>query len=226
MTNVVSLITCVPTGKSYVGVTKSGCRNPGKDFEPLRYGHGTRFSKVVKRYGKKAFTIRILGCGYRTRESLHKAEQKFIKKYETLVPNGYNVTIGGAGPDYGPAFHKSAMRGFKRRAKNSKWQASVRAHMRRLHKTPKFRAHMRRLAKSPKRLAAVRRLHKNPKYLAARRLMYKSPTWLASVRAATRRAGKRIRRFRKMGIPPISKIMKQRKCSYGQGRIIQLKMAA
>src|SRR5580704_11804211 len=189
--NVVSLITCTPTGKSYVGVTKNGERNPGPNFDPLRYGHGSRWCKIVRRYGRKAFTIRVLGCGYRTRKTLHEAERRFIKKYDTIWPNGYNVTTGGAGPDYGPTFCESAKRGAKRLSKNPKWLAANCAANRRLSNNPKWRsairAAMQRQSKNPKWIeanrAAVRRLSKNPKWIAANRAVglrnAKNPKWRA-----------------------------------------------
>jgi hypothetical protein len=211
MTNTVSLITCKVTGKSYIGVTKNGCRNPAKDFDPLRYGHGSRFRKAVRRYGRKAFTIRILGCGYRTRETLHRAERRFIKKHDTVQPSGYNVTCGGVGPNYGPEFCKSARIGarkrsknpkwiaaMRRRSKNPKWKAAILSSLRRMHRNPRWLANVRaanhRLAKNPKWRAAMtrsnRRLAKTRKWKAVQRAAVlqsmKNPKWLAAVRRAGR----------------------------------------
>jgi|SRR5580692_3477068 hypothetical protein len=99
--NVVSLITCTATGKSYVGVTTTGEKVPKPDFDPLHYGHGTLFTEIVKQYGRKAFTIKVLKC-YPTANEMYDAEVRFIKKLNTLYPSGYNLHTGGVGGEPGP----------------------------------------------------------------------------------------------------------------------------
>lgn len=124
--NALAILTCKATKKRYVCVSKNGKRNPGKDFNPLTYGHGHRFIEAVKKYGRNNFTIRILGFGYRTRESLHKEERKAIKRFNTLWPNGYNVTRGGWGPDYGPQHGEAISLGCKKPgAKKRRSEASI-----------------------------------------------------------------------------------------------------
>jgi hypothetical protein len=191
--NVVSLITCKVTGLSYVSVTKHGERNPGLGADPLRYGHGPRFIKVVKRHGRQAFIIRILGCGYRTRKALHLAERRFIKKHNTVWPNGYNITSGGFGPDFGPAFRKVTGKANRRTAKNPKWRAAVRAGNQRAKNSLWSRHHrvamqsrdpawIRRRSKNRRWLASVRRRSKSPRWHAAMRRIRKDPKWAAALR--------------------------------------------
>lgn len=97
--NVLSLITCTVTGMGYVGVARNADSHPKKDFNPNKYGHGTKFREALAKYGRECFTIRILGHGYEDRESLHRAERDAVIEHGTLWPNGYNVRPGGNGPD-------------------------------------------------------------------------------------------------------------------------------
>ena len=92
--NIVSLITCKPTGLSYVGVTKNGRLDDPTNFSPLRYGFGPRFVEALKRFGPDAFTVQILGHGYETRAELCGAQREFIEHHHTLWPHGYNVLEG------------------------------------------------------------------------------------------------------------------------------------
>lgn len=91
--NIVSLITCIATGLSYVGVTKNGRLDDPANFSPLRYGFGPRFIEAVTDFGPDAFMIQILGC-YETRAESCDAQREFIEHYKTLWPDGYNVSKG------------------------------------------------------------------------------------------------------------------------------------
>lgn len=99
--NVLSLITCAATGMGYVGVARNANSHPKKDFNPNQYGHGTKFREALAKYGKECFTIIVLGYGYKSRESLHRAERNAVIEYGTLWPNGYNIRPGGNGPGHG-----------------------------------------------------------------------------------------------------------------------------
>lgn len=99
--NVLSLITCTATGMGYVCVAKNADSNPKKDFDPRKYGHGTKFKEALAKYGRECFVIKILGHGYKSRESLCLAERNAVIKHGTLWPNGYNLRPGGNGPGCG-----------------------------------------------------------------------------------------------------------------------------
>jgi hypothetical protein len=118
--NIVSLITC--KGLSYIGVTRNGELDPDpSDFNPLHYGFGAQFKKVVRRYGPSAFTIKILGHGYADRENLCLAQRKFIKEYKTVSPHGYNILKGRTAPEHDPDFWAAA----KQRSRNPHWRKNV-----------------------------------------------------------------------------------------------------
>jgi hypothetical protein len=121
--NIVSLITCKATGLSYVGATKNGKLDPDSStFNPLRYGFGALFRNAVRRFGKNAFTIQVLGSGYATRRELDLAQKQFIETYGTMAPNGYNIREGRDGrPEYGADFREAAIR----RSTDPEWRSNV-----------------------------------------------------------------------------------------------------
>lgn len=56
-------------------------------------GNKTLIDKIISKEGKNNFTFSILEeCSI---EDLNEKEQYYIKKYNSLVPNGYNVSSGG-----------------------------------------------------------------------------------------------------------------------------------
>lgn len=52
-------------------------------------------SKAIKKYGKESFVCELLDNTARNQEELDALEQKYIKQFNSLVPNGYNVSGGG-----------------------------------------------------------------------------------------------------------------------------------
>lgn len=85
------------TGKSYIGKTSIGYLNRFKK-------HLNNASKNINRYlydsmnkyGSEFFIIGILEDCISV-EELNLKESYYIKKYNSLYPNGYNMTIGGDG---------------------------------------------------------------------------------------------------------------------------------
>jgi len=76
------------TGKLYVGQTV------GK--EKCYIGSGIYFLNAIRKYGKENFKrtdLRECNC----QEDLNLWEQYFIKLYNSLSPNGYNLDLGGTG---------------------------------------------------------------------------------------------------------------------------------
>lgn len=103
------LITNRETNKQYVGQTLSHRKNRGK-YRP--FGYIGRFNdhvsealcntkkkqcvylnNAIRSYGKDAFRVELLHVC--ERHELDLQESKYIKEYDTLCPNGYNLTIGG-----------------------------------------------------------------------------------------------------------------------------------
>lgn len=85
-----------PNGKSYIG---QSTLSPEKRRENP-YGRGYRgspcFWNAIRHYGGlQNFTFEILEEGEEL--DLDALERKYIKRYNTLVPNGYNVSPGEQG---------------------------------------------------------------------------------------------------------------------------------
>ncbi len=103
------LITNIKTNKMYVGQTLSHRKNHSK-YRP--FGFEGRFkdhisealcntkkkqcnylNNSIRQYGKDAFKVELITeCD---KSELDTMEEKYIKEYNTLYPNGYNLTIGG-----------------------------------------------------------------------------------------------------------------------------------
>lgn len=103
------VITNTVTNKRYVGQTMSHRKNKGK-YRP--FGTMGRFkdhisaainntkknqcvylNNSIRKYGKDKFTVELIKtCKV---SELDKLEQLYIKEYNTMYPNGYNLTKGG-----------------------------------------------------------------------------------------------------------------------------------
>lgn len=81
-----------PSGKSYIGQTirslKDRAGHGGK-----RYKESHEFYKAIKKYGFKNFEVEILAEVLQ--EQLNQMEIKYIQLFNTLIPNGYNISAGG-----------------------------------------------------------------------------------------------------------------------------------
>jgi group I intron endonuclease len=93
MNHYVYLITNSVNNKKYIGDRSCNC-NLNKD---LYMGSGLLIKKALKKYGIDSFEKNILEK-FETKEESFKSQEKYIKKYNTLVPNGYNISpTGGVG---------------------------------------------------------------------------------------------------------------------------------
>lgn len=85
---IVYKITNLIGGKVYVGKDESDRQN--------YYGGGIYIKSAIKKHGIENFKKEILEyC--KTKKQLSKQEIYWIKKLNTLWPNGYNLTTGGEG---------------------------------------------------------------------------------------------------------------------------------
>ena len=103
------VITNLITKNQYVGQTVSHRKNRNK-YRP--FGFEGRFkdhisealcntkkkqcnylNNSIRQYGKDAFTVKLITECSKT--ELDTFEELYIKEYNTLYPNGYNLTIGG-----------------------------------------------------------------------------------------------------------------------------------
>lgn len=91
-------ITNLCNGKSYIGVTH-------KPLEIRWYWHVNAskkpipkllFHQEIKKFGAKSFAIETLSIAG-GKQLAWEIEKKFITEFNTMHPNGYNLTGGGAG---------------------------------------------------------------------------------------------------------------------------------
>ena len=85
-------ITNLINKKSYVGQL---CNNLKFKYY---WGSGTYIKRTIKKYGKENFSKMILEeLTCIDKKQLDRREQFWIKKLNTRIPNGYNLTDGGEG---------------------------------------------------------------------------------------------------------------------------------
>lgn len=81
-----------PSGKGYIGQT---CNLKQRITQhKKKCSHCSAFSNSIEKYGFDNFTLDILDENLTIEEANNK-EQDYIKEYNTLSPNGYNLTTGG-----------------------------------------------------------------------------------------------------------------------------------
>lgn len=82
--------------KCYIGQTKQPILLRWKDHTGVKKTTGLLY-KAIKKYGKQNFTIQCLVENIKTQKELDFLEIDYIAKYNTISPNGYNLTSGGFG---------------------------------------------------------------------------------------------------------------------------------
>lgn len=88
MKNIVYITTNLINKKQYVGSHKTN------NIDDNYLGSGKIIVKSIKKYGKENFKRKILKeC--ETIEEARKLEETYIKQYNTLNPNGYNISPNG-----------------------------------------------------------------------------------------------------------------------------------
>lgn len=93
------VLTCTVNGKQYVGKTWQvpSARWTRHINCALRNAHpGVLVHRAIKKYGVESFTAEVIET-HQTENSLARAERRCIKRLNTLVPSGYNLTVGGDG---------------------------------------------------------------------------------------------------------------------------------
>jgi hypothetical protein len=76
--------------KQYVGDRTCVCVPEDDDY----LGSGTYFNNAKKKYGKENFKKEILKF-FNTKQEAFDAQEKYIILYNTLIPNGYNISPKG-----------------------------------------------------------------------------------------------------------------------------------
>jgi Pseudomonas phage homing endonuclease len=93
------LITCLATGRGYVGITSRGIRRRWNEHlysARKRPGVGA-VNRAIAKHGDGAFTIRVIAEAA-SWEELCKLEPFLIGRFKTRAPHGYNLSDGGEGP--------------------------------------------------------------------------------------------------------------------------------
>lgn len=81
-----------PSGKSYIGQTKNLDRR--NTYHKSSRSRCVNFYNAIKKYGWESFVTEIL-ADHLTIDEANILEQRYIVNYNTLAPNGYNLTTGG-----------------------------------------------------------------------------------------------------------------------------------
>lgn len=80
------LVTNTVNGKQYVGQTIT---------KYSKQGHGHAIKAAYKKHGRKAFTYDVVFSGVDCPKLLDFAEKFWIKVFNSVQPNGYNLEEGG-----------------------------------------------------------------------------------------------------------------------------------
>ena len=84
-----------PSGKSYIGQTTYSIYDRA-GIDGKRYKNCTIFYRAIQKYGLENFSIEILDEV--PEEELELKENEYMRKYNTIKPNGYNYYEVGSGP--------------------------------------------------------------------------------------------------------------------------------
>lgn len=92
------LVTCVPSGKQYVGITARSLMRRWYEhtLDAEKRPGQSAIRRAIAKYGKEQFTIEPLCCA-RNYADLLSVEKDLIKQCGTRAPGGYNLTDGGQG---------------------------------------------------------------------------------------------------------------------------------
>ncbi len=89
MKGYIYLTTCLVNGKKYVG------QSINHRDKNTYLGSGIAFKCALRKYGKDNFKKTILVDNVSCLNELNKLEREFIRKYDCIMPNGYNLDLGG-----------------------------------------------------------------------------------------------------------------------------------
>ena len=94
------IITNKINNKSYIGYTFGDIKERFAKhcIESHRYNYHSAFYPALLKYGKENFEIKSLYEFNELKEDWDYLEQYYIQKYNTQIPNGYNILSGGNKP--------------------------------------------------------------------------------------------------------------------------------
>ena len=82
-------------GQSYIGLTTRTLRERQLEHQRHLNTENTYFHRAIKKYGIENFEWSIIDDSSNSESELRQKETYYINKYNTLAPNGYNITTGG-----------------------------------------------------------------------------------------------------------------------------------
>ena len=92
----VYVVTNDANDKAYVGACMVPLKERWKCHRSwAKHGRGYSLHKAMREIGVERFSIMRVFSGNGSRAQMKTLEEYFIKSFQTLVPNGYNETIGG-----------------------------------------------------------------------------------------------------------------------------------
>lgn len=109
-------ITCSVSSKCYIGQTVSHIRNGDvyirggmhnrlrqhfSEARSNRCNQSTYLNRAIRKYGQDTFKVELIAVC--KRDDSNQMEKEYIKKYNTLTPNGYNLNKGGGGAPLRPS---------------------------------------------------------------------------------------------------------------------------
>lgn len=98
MCGIIYVITNTVNGKQYVGQTTLTLkRRWGWPLKPKnKYHSSCVIDSAIRKYGAESFTIEQIDTA-ESQDELDKKEIYHVAQHRTVVPEGYNLTIGGKG---------------------------------------------------------------------------------------------------------------------------------
>lgn len=90
-------ITCIITGKSYIGQTSKGIKNRwNRHLYDTKNNSNYYIHRAIRKYGEENFIHEIV-FETTNQNIINEKEIEYIAEYDTFKGDGYNMTIGGEG---------------------------------------------------------------------------------------------------------------------------------
>jgi group I intron endonuclease len=84
-------------GKGYVGITTRSIDRRWNEHITYPNCSGQLLHKAIEKYGQDAFEVHHIASAIGDLSNLKAIEKTLIQQFQTYVPNGYNLTLGGDG---------------------------------------------------------------------------------------------------------------------------------
>jgi len=84
-------------GKGYVGITTRSIDRRWNEHITYPHCSGQLLHKAIQKYGTDAFEVQHIASAIGDLSNLKEIEKTLIQQYQTYIPKGYNLTLGGEG---------------------------------------------------------------------------------------------------------------------------------